>query len=70
MSFPLANDLPTVEGRRVTTSIAELEHRLLVHLAEEQDEPLPSTHLIGTLCEAVRLCREYADSLGAQAREA
>jgi hypothetical protein len=52
-------DLPAVAGDMLTTSLADFERRCQVHLAEEQSKPLPDNALIGTLCEAVRLSREF-----------
>ncbi len=53
--------LPEVGGRRVETSLAEFERKCLVLIAEEQRKGWTENHVIGALCDAVRLCREHAD---------
>ena len=63
MSKPLTMQLPEVSGRVMTLSLAEFTHRCLVLLAEEQENPLPNNALISTLCEGVRLAREYEDHI-------
>jgi hypothetical protein len=49
-----------IAGERSRLSIADLIHRCQVHCGEEQARPSPDTRLIDTLCEAVRMAREYA----------
>ena len=55
--------LPAVGGRRVETSLADLEYRARIRLQAEQGKPLPDNALIALLCDTVRLCREYADMM-------
>ena len=55
-------DLPSVAGR-LDISIAEFEKRCLVHIRDEQEKIMPDNALIDTLCNAVRLCREYVDTV-------
>ncbi len=59
----MSQELPSVAGRRLSTSIAALENRCLVHLANEQEKLMPDNALIAVLCDAVRLGREYADEM-------
>src|SRR5574342_141651 len=51
-----------VAGERLTTSLWEFVQRCSVHIEEEQAKVLPDNALIGTLCDAVRLAREYANA--------
>jgi hypothetical protein len=53
----------TVSGRILNTTIAEFERRCGLYLADEQKKPSPDSCLIGLLCEAVRLAREYCDAM-------
>jgi hypothetical protein len=39
-------------------SIADLEHRCLLLMEEEQRKIAPDNALIATLCDTVRFCRE------------
>ena len=64
MNKDLFPHLPAVAGRRVNSSLADLEYRARVHLEEEQGKPLPENSLIALLCDTVRLCREQADMMG------
>ena len=50
-----------VEGRTMTISLADFEHRCRVLIAHEQEEPLPDNALISVLCEGVRLARAFED---------
>ncbi len=65
----MSHELPSVAGRRLSTSIADLENRCLVHLAEEQEKLMPDNALIAVLCDAVRLGREYADEMTGKVAE-
>lgn len=56
------SDLPTVAGRSMDRTIADFERSCCVLLGEEQRKPNPDNALIGVLCDAVRLGREYSDS--------
>lgn len=60
---PKYEPLPTVAGRRIATSNAAFEQACLVHIAAIQASPLPDNALLNTLCEAVRLVREYSDAM-------
>ena len=60
--------LPAVGGRRVETSLADLEYRARVHLQAEQGKPSPDNALIALLCDTVRLCREQADLMACHPR--
>ena len=57
------NYLPLVEGRRLDYTNALFEHRCLIHLDYEQRKIAPDNGLIALLCDAVRLVREYNDSM-------
>jgi len=57
------NYLPLVEGRRLDCTNALFEHRCLVYLDHEQRKIAPDNGLIALLCDAVRLVREYNDSM-------
>jgi len=59
----------SVAGRQATLSLGEFERRCEIMLGREQEKPLPDTALIGILCEAVRLVREYGDSMRTLAHE-
>jgi hypothetical protein len=49
----------SVAGQYLSASIGDLVRRCEVHIAEEQERPLPDNALIGTLCDAVRFAREH-----------
>ena len=57
--------VPEVAGRTVSTSLAELEHRLRHYILREQKEHRfdQDNGLIELLSECVRLSREYADHM-------
>ena len=57
------DQLPKVKGRRMTKSLAALERQCLVLLKAEQEKILPDNHIIDTLCECVRMKREYCDGV-------
>lgn len=50
-----------VAGRRCEIPLLTFKTRCERHLLDEQEKPNCDTALIGVLCEAVRLAREYAD---------
>ena len=54
--------LPSVAGRMVTGTLADLMRRAQRFLADEQDKPMPDNALIGVLCDTVRLVREHVDA--------
>jgi len=60
--------VPEVAGRKIKSSLAELEHRLRYYILQEQRHHRfePDTGLIDVLCEGVRLCREQADFMQAR----
>jgi hypothetical protein len=51
--------LPAVAGALLSSSLAEFERRCRTLLADEQQKPNPDNTLVDTLCNAVRLGREY-----------
>ncbi len=51
-----------VAGERMERSLADFERACAVHIMEEQQQPCCDIALIGLLCDAVRLSREYAAS--------
>ena len=57
--------VPEVAGRTVSTSLAELEHRLRHYILREQKEHRfdQDNGLLELLSECVRLSREYADHM-------
>ena len=55
------NDESIVAGSRLLGSIADFVRACETHIVEEQDMPSPNNALIATLCDAVRLAREYCD---------
>ncbi len=56
--------LPSVGGRRIRGSIAEFERSCLVHIERLQGSINDyDDAMLDTFCEAVRLSREYADSV-------
>lgn len=61
--LPQQLTLPEVGGRTCSMSTSDLERACLVHLMEEQSNLLPNNALINTLCESVRLAREYGDTM-------
>jgi hypothetical protein len=61
-------ELPAVAGM-MRGSIQDFERTCLVLADEEQRKPLPNNALVATLCDGVRLCREYA-GLGKALHEA
>ncbi len=50
-----------IAGRIMTSTIADVEGRCKALIAIEQEKPLPDNLLIDTLCECVRMGREYTD---------
>ena len=56
-------ELPSVGGRRIDCTNAMFEHRCRVYLDHEQKKVAPDNGLIALLCDAVRLAREYNDSM-------
>lgn len=61
----IPDGLPIVAGDFMTTSISQHEQACRVLLMEEQEKPLPNNALIATLCESVRMGREYCNSRSA-----
>lgn len=56
--------LPEVGGRRVDRSNADMEHAFLVCLAREQEKgDFADNALVATLCDGVRIVREYSDAM-------
>ena len=55
--------LPEVAGRRLDISHAEFERRCRFMLKLEQEKIAPDTAVIAVLCDAVRLAREYTDTM-------
>jgi hypothetical protein len=55
--------LPKIAGRSLGCSLNEFERRCKVWLATEQEKPLPDNALVALLCDAVRLGREYGDTM-------
>jgi hypothetical protein len=57
---PLCNDqnLPKVAGN-LNRPIVEVERALLIAIKEEQGKINPDKFLLGALCDAVRIGREY-----------
>ena len=55
--------LPAVGGRRMDCTNAMFEQRCLVCLRNEQEKTSPDNGLIALICDAVRLVREYNDSM-------
>jgi len=55
-----ADELPIVTGRMPTT-LAEFEHRCKIHINELQESVSSDNALLSTLCDAIRLSREYAE---------
>lgn len=58
-----AGDLPSVGGRRLDHTIAEFERRAERLLKDEQEKIAPDNVMVAFLCDAVRLGREYCDSI-------
>ncbi len=56
------DDLPSVAGDSISTSVATHERACRVLLMEEQDKAFPNNALINVLCESVRMGREYCRS--------
>ena len=55
-------DLPNVGGRRIDMSNNEFEHRCRSRIGHEQRNLVnPDSALVGLLCDAVRMVREYND---------
>ena len=50
-----------VEGRMMLRTHLEFERACEVILADEQEKPSPDSHLVGVLCDAIRLSREACD---------
>lgn len=46
----------------LTLTLDEFKRRCAVHIAEEQAKSLPENSIIGLLCDAVRLTREYEEA--------
>ncbi len=66
MSDPITEDfngLPAVGGRTLSEPINVFERRCRVHLMREQEGISPDNGLIALLCDAVRLAREYGDTI-------
>lgn len=63
---PAADRQPrsVVDGRRIDSSIANFERRALLCIDDEQQKLNADNALIAVLCDAIRLGREYADSVG------
>lgn len=56
--------LPEVAGSVCTISIEELELRLRKSIANIQDAGYAADgYMVGSLCEAVRLCREHVNTM-------
>lgn len=55
----------TVADRRSERPIADLERDALVLIDEEQRSVNPNNALISVLCDTVRMCREYLDTVQA-----
>jgi hypothetical protein len=67
----MSDELPLVAGRRLVGTIEQHERACLCLLREEQEKILPDPCLVNVLCDAVRLAREYVDSVrGQREREA
>lgn len=56
-------ELPSVAGDSMDRSIAEHEQACRVLLRDEQEKPMPDTHLIAVLCDSVRMGREYVNAM-------
>jgi len=52
-----------IGGDTLSVSLNEFNRRAEILLADEQEKPLPDNALIAFLCDAVRLSREYSDSV-------
>lgn len=57
-----ARSLPSVSGNLQRT-IAEHERACLVLIGKQQDGFAPDNHIVATLCDSVRLAREYVEHL-------
>jgi hypothetical protein len=57
-------DAPSISGARCSLSLRELMRRCERLVLDEQRKITPDNTLIDTLCEAVRMCREYASLMG------
>jgi hypothetical protein len=57
-----------VAGNMVETSIHDFINRCCVHIEAEQEKQFPDNALIATLCDAVRLTREFERQLKARFR--
>lgn len=54
-------DLPSVSGRTCLKSMGDHELACLALIVDEQERANPNTALIATLCDSVRLTREFVD---------
>lgn len=54
----LGRALPSVEGDYLLRTLHEHTLACQLLIKEEQEKALPDSHLISTLCESIRLCRE------------
>lgn len=59
----MSKDLPEVCGRTLEMPLGEFERRARVLIANEQDKINQDNFLISVLGDAVRLAREYGDSI-------
>lgn len=53
--------LPAVAGRRCTATLTDFIQACRVHLADLEESVSPDSMLRATLCDAVRLAREFGD---------
>jgi len=58
MPETVTEQLPAVAGTICLRSSQELERAALICIRDEQAKLNPDNHLIGVLCDTVRLCRE------------
>lgn len=64
MADPEPEDLVTaVAGRQLTMSLGLFKRACSVYIDEESQKPNCDSHLVGLLCGAIRLAREFEDSL-------
>ncbi len=57
-ALDLGRALPSVEGNYLLRTLNDHTLACQLLIKEEQEKALPDSHLISTLCESIRLCRE------------